>query len=123
MSSEQPPLPFGPLEALVDVEYAEGLTISERAACFHAQNPHVLAAVLVMALNLRSRGVRRGGIKMIWEVLRYRHLETHGDKYKLNNSYAPWYAREAMAREPRLEGFFETRASPHDPDYHDRPLR
>jgi hypothetical protein len=34
----------------------------------------------------------------------------HGSDYKMNQNFKAWYAREIMAREPDLEGVFETRS-------------
>lgn len=121
MEPQQLAIPdIGPLVA---VSYAPELTLAERAAAFHDQNPHVLAAILTLAVRLQERGVKRGSINMLFETLRFRALETHGDKYELNNSYRAWYAREAMRVRPRLAGFFETREGPHDPDYQERGER
>ena len=122
MEPQQLAIPdIGPL---VDVTYAPELTLAERAAAFHAQNPQVFRAIAELALRLRARGVKRGSISMLFETLRYRALETHGDKYKLNNSFRAWYARRVMLLYPtRLAGFFETREGPHDPDYHERGAR
>jgi hypothetical protein len=98
-------------------------TLEERAAAFHARNPQVLRMAVDLARYAKSRGAKRYSIGAIWEVLRFRALETIGDKYKLNNSYRAWYARTIMARYPDLAGFLATRESKHDPDFHTKEPR
>ena len=91
-------------------DYDAGMTIAQRFDAFHAENPHVLDNLKALAMDLRSRGVTRYGIKALYEVLRYnRALATRGDVFKLNNNYTAHYARKLMDEVPELEGFFETR--------------
>jgi len=88
-----------------------------RARQFHAENPNVYDMALGIARRIQGFGVEHYGIGAIWEVLRYKYLETYGDVYKLNNNYRAWYARFLMENEADLEGFFQLRSSPHDPEY------
>ena len=76
---------------------------------FVENNPHVLRRFVQLALELQATGVERYGAKAIWETLRYEALRTRGETIKLNNNYVSRLARLAMATEPRLKGFFETR--------------
>jgi hypothetical protein len=88
----------------------EGLTIEQAFRQFHFENPHVYDELLVLTRQAHRRGVRRLGIGMLFEVLRWRHaLRTGGDEFKLNNNYRSYYARLLMLRNPELEGIFETR--------------
>lgn len=84
------------------------MTLDERFQAFHQANPHVLEELRKLALQAQSKGIRRVGIKMLWEVLRWRGMKTHGDAYCLNNSYTSRYAR-LLERDPALRGMFETR--------------
>lgn len=85
-------------------------TIAEAFARFHAQNPHVYDELVMLARRARRAGSRKIGIKMLFEVLRWRHtLRTGGDDFKLNNNYHSYYARVIMAAEPDLAGIFELR--------------
>lgn len=94
--------------------------IDRAAASFHAENPHVMAQLIEIAREARARGVKRIGIKLLFERLRWlAAVRTDGDKYQINNSYTSWYARRIMQVDG-LAGLFETRNSPHDPDYHAR---
>jgi len=87
-----------------------GETIEEQFKAFHAANPHIYRLLRALALNYKRAGHNRCGIKMLYEVLRYKSgLYTFGDPYKLNNNFTALYARLLMQREPLLEGFFEVR--------------
>jgi hypothetical protein len=77
---------------------------------FHRKNPAVYVKLRDLAIDLRNRGHGNYGIKGLLEVLRWHTaMETTGDPYKINNNYAPYYARMIMHNEPALDGFFRTR--------------
>lgn len=72
----------------------------------------VYAAVRAAALRLVDRGFRHYGVKALWEAARYDHALRVGpdvDGWKLNNDWTSRMARDLMAEEPRLLGFFELR--------------
>lgn len=87
-------------------------TIREQFSTFHNGNPQVYREIVGIAQQMRKRGVKKMGIALIFERLRWLHfIETFGEEdFKLNNNYKAEYARLIMNREPDLEGFFETRA-------------
>ena len=88
---------------------------------FHETNPHIADKLEELALQLRRAGIHRWGIKALWEVCRYElMLRTNASSrsFKLNNNYTSCYARLLMARNPELEGFFETREHRGDHPYH-----
>lgn len=114
------PLPLFDGTPLDHSSLPPGLTLDERAAAFHVRNPQVMRMAVDIARYVKGRGLKRYGIGAIWEILRFRALETLGDKYKLNNSYRAWYARAIMKGYPDLEGFLSTRESPNDPEFHRR---
>ncbi len=98
-------------------------TLEDRARAFHAANPQVFTKLLEIARDLRARGVRKAGMKLLFERLRWiSQVETQGDAYRLNNSFTSWYARQLMATDPSLSGLFETRESAHDPNYRQRVI-
>jgi hypothetical protein len=77
---------------------------------FHRANPQVMDRLVALATQARRRGVRRIGIGMLFEVLRWEHaIETSGDEFRLNNNLRSRYARRIMADHPELDGIFETR--------------
>jgi hypothetical protein len=88
---------------------------------FHATNPDVYRRLVEMAYQWRARRPReRVGIGLLVAVLRWEEVvDTTGDHYRINEDYAPHYARLIMAREPDLAGLFETRPSVADVPTHD----
>ena len=91
-----------------------------RFEAFHRQNPHVFVELKRLALGLLDAGHAFGGMKQLFEVLRYNHaLQTTDPDFKLNNNYTAYYARVLMVAEPRLHGFFRLRRQsryPYDVD-------
>lgn len=104
------PLLLETLPPIAQPDYDCKQTIQERFEAFDRANPHVRAALRNLALMMQARGVRRYGMKGLFEILRWRFaIQTEGDEYKLNNIYTSRYARLLMDTEPRLAGFFATR--------------
>lgn len=91
-------------------------TAEEAFVAFHRDNPHVLDIVIREARRARAAGSNVGGIRMIWERLRWLlTVETKApDGFKLNNNLHAFYARAAMAAAPDLAGFFVLRSSAAD---------
>ena len=86
-------------------------TIAQKFCQYHEQNPEVYRTLVRLARQMKARGYRRVGIKMLFEVARY-HLmlqTADPDGFKLNNNYTSRYARLIMESEPDLKGFFELR--------------
>jgi hypothetical protein len=87
-------------------------TAGERFRAFHETNPQVYAELRDLALRAKRAGLKRYGMKGLFEVLRWnRALQTQGEPWLLNNNYTAHYARLLMERVPELRGFFETRRS------------
>lgn len=85
-------------------------TLQERFLAFHHANPHVYEELLKLARRWQRAGNRHCGIKMLFEVLRYRHgLRTSGDDFKLNNNFHARYARLLVEKNPELADLFEMR--------------
>ena len=98
------------LEPIIAVEILPEEPIGDRFRRFHAQNPAVYREIVRAARFLKSRGFRHGGMKAIFERIRWHWaVSTRGDAYKLNNDYTAHYARLIMDREPDLAGFFRVR--------------
>jgi hypothetical protein len=93
--------------------------IEQRFEAFHKLNPHVYALIVDIAVDLKNRGFKKCGMKLIFERLRWLYaIQTQGGQYKLNNDYTAYYARLVMHREKALDGFFrlrEQRADQYDP--------
>ena len=99
---------------LVELQEPEReLSIAERFERFDAANPHVYRALVRLARQLVERGHKRLGIKMLFEVLRWRSMlqttDTDRRGFKLSNDFTSHYARQIMDREPDLDGVFATR--------------
>jgi hypothetical protein len=88
-------------------------TIEQRFLRFHGAHPEVYAEMVRLTRRLVQAGHRRVGVKMIWEVMRWRRmwrgLPDPLEDYKLCNDYHSRYARLIMAQEPDLVGIFRTR--------------
>ena len=90
--------------------FTHGVSIEERFHSFHRANPQVYEALRELSLHLAATGRQRFGMKALFEFLRFSYaLQTRGESYKINNSYAPFYARLLMRNEPQLAGFFNLR--------------
>jgi hypothetical protein len=77
---------------------------------FHAENPIVYTLLVQYARQAKSAGVKKLGIALLFERLRwYSMVETTGDEYKLNNNHRAYYARLIMKNNPDLAGMFEIR--------------
>lgn len=80
---------------------------------FHRANPSVYNTLVRLARDLVSRGYKRVGMKMIWEVMRWEHMvrttDPSGSPFLLNNNLHSRYARLMMTSERDLAGIFETR--------------
>jgi hypothetical protein len=87
-------------------------TIEERFQAFHQANPWVYDALCRLARQRVRHGIRRIGIGMLFEVLRWEWQGATSDpnaEWRINNSYRSRYARLIMATEQDLAGVFETR--------------
>jgi DNA-directed RNA polymerase specialized sigma24 family protein len=98
--------------APVPVAVPSSDSIEASFQAFHQANPWVYRALVQLARDLRSRGRRRIGIGMLFEVLRWQWqtstFDVHSD-FKLNNNYRSRYARMIMENEPELADAFEVR--------------
>lgn len=111
MSSD---LALFPVEALQPSwpELAPPPTIEAHFQAFHAANPWVYDALEHLAADLLSRGRRRIGIRMLWEVVRWQYERQTTDpssSFKANDHYHSRYARLLIARHPEWADAFETR--------------
>lgn len=82
-------------------------------ASFHANNPHVYEAFLLLARQARHvKGYRRIGINMLYEQLRWEgrfRVRPDDSGFFLNQNFTSRYARLIMDSEPDLADLFETR--------------
>ncbi len=85
-------------------------TIEQRFIEFHKANPAVYQTLVRLAREAKNVGKTRIGMKALFERARWdMWLQTRGDEFKLNNTYASRFARLIEANEPDLTGLFERR--------------
>jgi len=92
-----------------DLKPAKRPSIEERFRAFHAANPHVLEELLRLARARLNAGATYISSKALYEDCRTSLRTLHGDDYKLNNDYTPYYSDLLREREPRLEGVIKIR--------------
>ncbi len=84
----------------------------ERFRAFHGRHPEVYRTICEKARLLKGRGHKRYSIFALINIVRF-HADVAADKseqFKINNCYAPHYARLIMQQEKDLGDFFELRA-------------
>ena len=87
-----------------------GKTIPEQYEQHRREHPEFYDLIVKLARDIKARGYDHYGIKALFEVARYHYQIERGEgEWKINNNLTAYYAREIMAREPDLRGFFETR--------------
>lgn len=110
LATPMQPTLFEALPPTVKPVVHKGATLQEHAEAFDRMNPHIYIALVRLALETKRNGWRRWSINAAFEVLRHKQgMATHGDDFKLNNSYRAYYSRKIMESVPELQGFFETR--------------
>jgi hypothetical protein len=88
------------LRDLVEPAYTPEMTLADRFAAFHEQNPHVADALEALAAQWLARH-SRVGMKALWERLRWEAgIRTDGQPYALNNNWPAFYARLLVQRHP-----------------------
>lgn len=88
------------------------LSLREKFCVFHVANPRVFEALETMTEALLARGRTRLSVKMLVEVLRWNFYMKTADPnsdFKVNNSYAAFYARLLVDTHPEWETVFEMR--------------
>lgn len=87
--------------------FPETLTDFEQ---YDEKNPEIWDLFVRFAFREIGKGRRHYGAKTIFEeIRRHTKIETKDPKYKLNNSYTPYYARKFHRVYPQCDGFFELR--------------
>ncbi len=94
--------------------------IEARWSAVKAAHPELMREFLRIALAKRSAGATWWSAKDVWEDLR-RSIVTDAKPYRLNNDFTALAARDAMAADRRLEGFFRIRRRKGEPETGERP--
>lgn len=87
-------------------------TIQARFEEFHRLNPFVYDRLVKLAREMRAKGMRKMGIGMLWEVLRWQYYQQTTDansRWAMNDHYRSRYARRIEQQEADLKSIFELR--------------
>jgi hypothetical protein len=89
------------------------MTAQRDFEAFHAENPHVYQLFERFTFEAISAGRKRFSARTVAERIRwYTSVETRDPAgFKLNNNWAPFYARLFHERWPAYDGLFELRKS------------
>jgi len=75
---------------------------------YHKKNKAVYDLFETVALNMIKSGETRLSAKYIIEkIRRSKRTDARGEYYKINNTYAPFYARLFEAYQPAHTGYFK----------------
>jgi hypothetical protein len=100
------------METQFAFDFTQAITPAEKFDEYHRLNPQVYRALEQMAGDLINKGRRKVGIKMLMEVLRWNYqMQTQdpNSDFKINNNYAPYYARLLIQNNPTWVDVFELR--------------
>jgi hypothetical protein len=96
----------------LDLIYSQrDLTIDERFAKFHRENPLIYRKLVNLCREVKGAGHDHYSVKALFERLRWwHHIELKSkEPFLLNNDFTARYSRAIMLFEPDLAGFFEVR--------------
>jgi hypothetical protein len=87
-------------------------TIQEAFLEYHQANPHVYARLEQLSQEFIDLGVRRIGIDLFINQVRYERIRTTRDAqgFKINQNFSSRYARLLLDNNPDWEGLFELRS-------------
>ena len=95
-----------------ELDFTGETTPADRFQTFHERNPQVFSALESMTQEMYQRGRKRIGINMLLEVLRWNYYMKTDDPnsdFKINNNYAPYYARLLIEKHPEWCDLFQLR--------------
>lgn len=78
---------------------------------YHKTNPHLYEAFKQVAFDAMSMGFTSYGANGIFEIIRWKRAERGEGEFKINNNYAPLFARVFVNEYPHHSGFFRFRKS------------
>ena len=82
---------------------------------FHSENRHVYDLFEKFTFEVIQSGRRNFGVKSIIERIRWEtNITSQNSFFKINNNYAPFYARMFEAKYPTYKGFFRKRRAAAD---------
>lgn len=78
---------------------------------YHKTNPHLYEAFKEIALKTKAMGFANYGANGIFEIIRWKTAEKGDGLFKINNNFAPLFARLFDNEFPEHKGFFRMRRS------------
>lgn len=78
---------------------------------YHKTNPHLYEAFKQVAFDALNMGFEHYGANGIFEIIRWKRAERGEGEFKINNNYAPLFARLFVNEYPQYSKFFRFRAS------------
>lgn len=78
---------------------------------YHRENPAIFQMFSRFAFEAIGKGRKHIGANAIIERMRWETMIEGNDDFKVNNNYAPFYARLFMRVNPEHSGIFEIRKS------------
>lgn len=90
------------------------VSMPERFAEFHRENPHVYRALVDLARRfVQATGKRKLAVQRLVEIARWDlEIATKGaEEFEVNNSFGAYYSRLIMWQEKDLEGVFNCRVA------------
>jgi hypothetical protein len=78
---------------------------------YDRRNPKIWVLFVKYAKQAKYSGRSKYSAKSIFEVIRWNETIAKNGRFKVDNNFAPFYARKMMAVYPDFEGFFFTRKS------------
>ena len=87
-----------------------GPSIEERFVSHRAHHPEVMDELVRLAYEAKAAGMRRIGIRMLWERMRWLFtVERDEGDFKLNDHLTSRYVRTMVREHPDLAPMFEVR--------------
>lgn len=75
---------------------------------YHQSNPHLYELYKAIAISLAKQGRRYIGSKFIFEEMRFNHtFQSNNDPFKVNNNFAPHFARKFVLEHPQYGHLFK----------------
>ena len=76
---------------------------------YHNDNPQIYKAFKHYALIAKQKGFKNYSAKSLFEIIRWHTPIKSGEVFKIDNNYAPDYARKMMADYESFKDFFRVR--------------
>ena len=90
------------------MQQIENVSIQERFARFHKENPHVYEEIIKIGRQMKARGFKHYSIRTILHIIRWhKHMQTNDPHFKISNNHSSRYVRLLVKEHPEFDGFFQ----------------